>query len=79
MINIKKIIEPARSYAKSYTGEGVIPCNPNDLIERMELLLASKKAGNTGLDTELEMIFKTLYEKNILNKSQLRKLYHHIS
>ena len=71
------IIEPARSY----TGEGVrsIPCNPNDLIERMELLLASKKAGNTGLDTELEMIFKTLYEKNIVNKSQLIKLYHHIS
>ena len=45
----------------------------------MELLLASKKAGNTGLDTELEMIFKTLYEKNIVNKSQLRKLYRHIS
>ena len=30
----------------------IIPCNPNDLLKRMDLLIASKKAGNSGLENE---------------------------
>ena len=39
---------------KEYEGSGVvvIPSDPNALLERLELLLASKEAGNTGVENE---------------------------
>ena len=37
-----------------YEGKGVIviPSDPNALFERLDLLLASKEAGNTGVENE---------------------------
>ena len=59
-------------------GEGVktvtIPCDPNDLLKRMDLLIASKKAGNTGVDQELKAVLKSLFKKKFINKNQLSLL-----
>ena len=59
-------------------GEGVktvtIPCDPNDLLKRMDLLIASKKAGNTGVDQELKAVLKSLFKKKVINKNQLSLL-----
>ncbi|KAL4147911.1 hypothetical protein QTP88_002238 [Uroleucon formosanum] len=36
--------------------------NPNELVERLRLLLASQAAGNTGLSNEILSIYEELYE-----------------
>ena len=43
---------------KGYEGSGVvvIPSNPNALLERLDLLLASQEAGYTGVRNELVSI-----------------------
>ena len=43
---------------KEYEGKGVvvIPSNPNALLERLDLLLASQEAGHTGVRNELVSI-----------------------
>ena len=51
-----------------------IPCDPNDLLKRMDLLIASKKAGNTGVDQELKAVLKSLFKKKVINKNQLSLL-----
>ena len=49
----KTLLKTILDNRKEYEGSGVviIPCDPNALLERLELLLASKKAGNTGVET----------------------------
>ena len=51
-----------------------IPCDPNDLLKRMDLLIASKKAGNTGVDQELKAVLKSLFKKKVIDKNQLSLL-----
>ena len=59
-------------------GEGIktvtIPCDPNDLLKRMDLLIANKKAGNTGVDQELKAVLKSLFKKKVIDKNQLSLL-----
>ena len=59
-------------------GEGIktvtIPCDPNELLKRMDLLIASKKAGNTGVDQELKAVLKSLFKKKVIDKNQLSLL-----
>ena len=63
-------------------GEGIpsviktvtIPCDPNDLLKRMDLLIASKKAGNTGVDQELKAVLKSLFKNKVIDKNQLSLL-----
>ena len=47
---------------REYEGEGVvvIPSDPNTLCKRLDLLLASKKVGNTGVRNELVSICNEL-------------------
>lgn len=40
--------------------------NPNELVERLKLLVASKQAGHTGHDNEIISIIEELREANIL-------------
>ena len=54
-----------------------IPCDPNDLLKRMDLLIASKKAGNTGVDQELKAVLKSLFKKKVIDKNQLNLLSLH--
>ena len=62
-----------------YEGQGfpstiVIPSDPNALAERLELLLASKAAGNTGVRNELVIICDELLRQKIMNKKQYKNL-----
>lgn len=42
--------------------------DPNELVERLKLLIASRDAGNTGLDNEIISIIEELRESKIINK-----------
>ena len=52
-----------------YEGKGVviIPSDPNALLDRLDLLMASKGAGNTGLRNEIVSICDELKRQQILN------------
>lgn len=41
--------------------------NPNELVERLKLLIASRDAGNTGLDNEIISIIEELREAGLVN------------
>lgn len=40
--------------------------DPNELVERLKLLIASREAGNTGLDSEITSIIEELHENKII-------------
>ena len=54
----RKILNPIWDDRKKYEGKGVvvIPSDPNALLERLDLLFASKEAGYTGVRNELVSI-----------------------
>ncbi|XP_061718476.1 uncharacterized protein LOC133526018 [Cydia pomonella] len=41
--------------------------DPNELVDRLKLLIASRDAGNTGLDNEIISIIEELHESGVLN------------
>jgi hypothetical protein len=41
--------------------------DPNELVERLKLLIASRDAGNTGLDNEIISIIEELREAGLVN------------
>ena len=51
----KHILKPARDERNLYTGNGItpsvptiiLPCDPIAIVERLDILMASKAAGNT--------------------------------
>ena len=59
-------------------GEGVvvIPSDPNALLERLDLLLASQKAGHTGVRNELVSICDELKRQDVLDTKAYKKLNH---
>ena len=61
---------------KGYEGKGtvIMPSDPNALLERLDLLLASKKAGNTGVGNELVSICDELKRQGILDTTAYKKL-----
>ena len=63
---------------KEYKGEGVvvIPSDPNALLERLELLLASQEAGHTGVRNELVSICDELKRQGVLDTKAYKKLNH---
>ena len=70
-----------REYTKKkegYEGEGVvvIPSNPNALLERLDLLLASQEAGHTGVRNELVSICDELKRQGVLDTKAYKKLNH---
>jgi hypothetical protein len=42
--------------------------NPNELVDRLRLLLASQAAGNTSVSNEILSIFEELYEAGIIKR-----------
>ena len=64
--------------AKGYKGSGVvvIPSDPNALLERLDLLLASQKAGHTGVRNELVSICDELKRQGVLDTNGYKKLNH---
>ena len=59
-------------------GEGVvvIPSDPNALLERLDLLLASQEAGHTGVRNELVSICDELKRQGVLDTKAYKKLNH---
>ena len=72
------------NYKKKYEikpeGKGVvvIPSDPNALIERLDLLLASQEAGHTGVGNELVSICDELKRQCVLDTESYKKLNSHI-
>ena len=61
---------------KGYEGKGVvvIPSDHNDLLERLDLLLASQEAGHTGVGNELVSICDKLKRQGVLDTKTYKKL-----
>ena len=61
---------------EGYEGEGVvvIPSDPNALLERLDLLLASQGAGHTGVGNELVSICDELKRQGVLDMKTYKKL-----
>ena len=61
---------------KEYEGSGVvvIPSDPNALLERLDLLLASQEAGHTGVGNKLVSIFEKLKRQGVLDTKAYKKI-----
>ena len=71
-----RILIPIWKNKRRYEGEGVvvIPSDPNALLERLDLLLASKEAGHTGVRNELVSICDKLKRQSVLDPKAYKKL-----
>ena len=79
----KNIVSPIwkeimKSMGEEYKGKGVvvIPSDPNALLERLDLLLASQKAGHTGVRNELVSICDELKRQGVLDTKGYKNLNH---
>ena len=63
---------------EGHEGKGVvvIPSDPNALLERLDLLLASQEAGHTGVRNELVSICDELKRQGVLDTKAYKKLNH---
>ena len=59
-----------------YKGKGVvvIPSDPNALLERLDLLLASQDAGHTGVGNELVSICDELKRQGVLDMKDYKEI-----
>ena len=76
----KRILKTIWDNRKEYEGSGVIviPSDPNTLLERLDLLLASQEAGNTGVGNELVCICVELKRQGVLDSNAYKKLISNI-
>ena len=72
----KKILGPIWHNREKYDGKGVVimPSDPNALLERLDLLLASQEAGHTGVGNELVSIYDELKRQGVLDAETHKKL-----
>ena len=77
-VNILSPIWFSKKPKKEYEGYGVvvIPSDPNALLERLDLLLASQEAGHTGVRNELISICDELKRQGVLDTKAYKKLNH---
>ena len=72
----KQILKPIWDEKHMYTGNGItpsvstiiLPCDPIALVERFDILIASKAAGNTGVRNELLFACDELLRQNLIAK-----------
>jgi len=72
--HVKAPKQKAKRQKKKTQGQGFLPSDPNALCERLELLMASKQAGNTGLGNEIVSICNELLRQKILSRDAYRNL-----
>ena len=72
----KRLLKKMHKKKEGYEGEGVvvIPSDPNALLERLDLLVASQEAGHTGVGNELVSICDELKRQGVLNTKTYKKL-----
>ena len=75
---IWKEMKEEKEAAKKTAGKGVvvISSDPNALLERLDLLLASQEAGHTGVRNELVSICDELKRQGVLDTNSYKKLNH---
>ena len=80
MINGIIYLVTSGKIGKKYKGKGVvvISSDPNALLERLDLLLASKEAGHTGVGNELVSICDELKRQGVLDPKSYKKLIFNI-
>ena len=63
-------------FAKEFAGKGIVimPSDPNALLERLDLLLASQEAGHTGVRNEFVSICDELKRQGVLDAETDKKL-----
>lgn len=71
---VKDIWDNRNKYEGQGTETIVIPSDPNALLERLDILMASKEAGNTGTRNELVSICDELLRQKVLNKKQYKNI-----
>ena len=67
---------PKKKEGQEGKGVVVIPSDPNALLERLDLLLASQEAGHTGVRNELVSICDELKRQGVLDMKAYKKLNH---
>ena len=72
----KNILKGIWENRSKYEGEGVtvIPSDPNALLERLDLLLATQAAGHTGVGNELTSICDELKRQGVINVDAYKKI-----
>ena len=76
----KHILKPIWNEKNLYTGNCstpsvpaiILPCDPISLVERLDILMASKAAGNTGVRNELVSVCEELLRQNVINKHKYK-------
>ena len=70
------ILKDIWSKREQYKGKGVtvIPSDPNALLERLDLLLATQNAGHTGVGNELTSICDKLKRQGVINADAYKKI-----
>ena len=71
-----KLLKPIWHSMKKYEGWGVvvIPSDPNALLKRLDLLLASKEAGHTSVGNEFVSICITFKRQGVLDSKSYKNL-----
>ena len=61
----------------SKTGRGIVflPSDPNELVERLQLLIGSKQAGNSNTMNEISAILKELMRMSIIDTQEFELIY----
>ena len=72
----KNILGPIWHGMGGYGGKGIVimPSDPNALLEKLDLLLASQEAGHTGVGNELVSICDELKRQGVLDAETYKKL-----
>ena len=50
----------------------ILSCDPIALVERLDILMASKAAGNTGVRNELVSVCDELLRRNLIDKHKYK-------
>ena len=78
----KHILKPIWDEKYLYTGNGlrpsvpaiILPFDPIALVERLDILMESKVAGNTGVRNELISVYDELLRQNLIDKNKYKIL-----
>ena len=74
------ILKPLWDEKDLYTGNGltptastiIVPCDLIALVERLDILMASKAAGNTSARNELVSVCDELLRQNLIDKQRYK-------
>jgi len=74
IIPLRKEKKRQRQEELETLGQGFLPSDPNALCERLELLMATKQAGNTGFRNEIVRICDELLRHKIISHDAYKNL-----